>query len=99
MGSGGIYPQHHKPLKGADKPAGPFKAEPQPIEGSFSIDPCSFQDEDGSYYLSFGGMWGGQLQCWEKGYFDGKAPLQPGPDQDASRKLRRLSNLHHQPFA
>jgi len=77
----------------SDKPAGPFKAEPQPIEGSFSIDPCSFQDEDGSYYLSFGGMWGGQLQCWEKGYFDGKAPLQPGPDQDAiCPKIAKLSS-------
>ena len=31
----------------ADKPEGPFKAEPYPIYGSYSIDPCAFKDEDG----------------------------------------------------
>src|SRR3954468_15819340 len=29
-------------------PAGPFTAEPQPIAGSFSIDPAVFKDDDGS---------------------------------------------------
>ena len=28
----------------ADKPEGPFKAEPYPIYGSYSIDPCAFKD-------------------------------------------------------
>lgn len=45
-----------------DNPAGPFVAEPEPIKGSYSIDPAVFADEDGSYYLYFGGIWGGQLQ-------------------------------------
>lgn len=45
-----------------DSPIGPFKAEPLPIEGSYSIDPAIFEDEDGSYYTYFGGIWGGQLQ-------------------------------------
>ena len=27
----------------ADKPEGPFKPQPQPIRGSFSIDPCAFK--------------------------------------------------------
>ncbi|PMD26599.1 glycoside hydrolase family 43 protein [Hyaloscypha hepaticicola] len=54
----------------SDVPEGPFKPEPTPIEGSFSIDPASFVDEDGEAYLYFGGIWGGQLQCWTSGKFD-----------------------------
>jgi hypothetical protein len=46
----------------SDSPTGPFKAEPKPIKGSYSIDPAIYKDEDGSYYLYFGGIWGGQLQ-------------------------------------
>jgi GH43 family beta-xylosidase len=41
----------------ADNPAGPFKAEPEAIKGSYSMDPTVFEDEDGSYYLYFGGIW------------------------------------------
>lgn len=61
----------------ADRPAGPFKAEPEPIKGSFSIDPCVFRDDDGEHYMYFGGIWGGQLQCWMTGTFvrDAKEPL------------------------
>lgn len=50
-----------------DKPEGPFTADPEPIPGSFSIDPASFVDDDGQAYLYFGGLWGGQLQCYQKG--------------------------------
>lgn len=50
----------------SDKPEGPFKPEAEPIEGSYSIDPCSFVDTDGQAYLLFGGIWGGQLQCWKQ---------------------------------
>lgn len=46
----------------SDKPEGPFVAEQHPIHGSYSIDPCVYKDEDGSYYIYFGGLWGGQLQ-------------------------------------
>jgi hypothetical protein len=53
-----------------DQPEGPFKPEPEAIKGSFSIDPACFVDEDGSAYLYFGGIWGGQLQCWETDQFD-----------------------------
>lgn len=45
----------------ADSPAGPFVAQPDPIKGSYSIDPCVFE-ENGEYYIYFGGIWGGQLQ-------------------------------------
>lgn len=45
-----------------DHPAGPFTPEPQPIAGTYSIDPAVFADTDGEHYLLFGGIWGGQLQ-------------------------------------
>lgn len=51
-------------------PTGPFKAEPEPIKGSFSIDPAVFTDTDGSTYMYFGGIWGGQLQRWKDGKYD-----------------------------
>lgn len=51
-------------------PTGPFKAEPNFIEGSYSIDPCVFTDTDGKSYMYFGGIWGGQLQRWASGEFD-----------------------------
>lgn len=54
----------------SDNPAGPFKAEPKPIEGSYSIDPAVFQDSDGNAYMYFGGIWGGQLQRWSSGKYN-----------------------------
>lgn len=45
----------------SDKPYGPFVAQENPIKGSYSIDPCVFE-ENGEYYIYFGGIWGGQLQ-------------------------------------
>ena len=66
-------------------PAGPFTAEPDPIENSFSIDPAVFKDSDGEFYMYFGGIWGGQLQRWSSGKYvnedkypaDTAAALQP----------------------
>jgi hypothetical protein len=64
-------------------PEGPFKPEPEPIAGSYSIDPASFVDDDGKAYLYFGGIWGGQLQCWQTGKFAKEAYItmeaQTGP--------------------
>ena len=51
-------------------PMGPFKAEPKPIPGSYSMDPAVFTDADGTAYMYFGGIWGGQLQRWATGTFD-----------------------------
>lgn len=45
----------------SDKPEGPFKPLDAPMKGSYSIDPCVFE-EDGTHYMYFGGLWGGQLQ-------------------------------------
>jgi hypothetical protein len=57
-----------------DKPEGPFTPDEKWIEGSYSIYPASFVDTEagGAAYLYFGGIWGGQLQCWTKGEFDGE---------------------------
>ncbi|TCO10382.1 glycoside hydrolase family 43 protein [Natronoflexus pectinivorans] len=46
----------------SDKPEGPFKPLPTPMDGSYSIDPAVFKDDDGKHYMYFGGIWGGQLQ-------------------------------------
>ncbi len=45
----------------SDKPEGPFIPEANPIKGSYSIDPAIFE-ENGAYFMYFGGLWGGQLQ-------------------------------------
>lgn len=54
----------------SDNPAGPFTPEPEPIEGSYSIDPTVFTDTDGTSYMYLGGIWGGQLQRWRTGSYD-----------------------------
>ena len=65
----------------ADKPEGPFTPQPNYIEGSFSIDPAVFTDEDGKSYMYNGGLWGGQLEKWQTGEFVTGAPAnQPGTD-------------------
>jgi hypothetical protein len=61
----------------SDSPTGPFKAEPKAIKGSFSIDPAVFKDDDGAYYMYFGGLWGGQLQRWRTGVFNADQPQSP----------------------
>ncbi|MDZ7694472.1 MAG: glycoside hydrolase family 43 protein [Balneolaceae bacterium] len=52
-----------------DSPTGPFNPQPEPIEGSYSIDPAVYKDTDGEYYMYFGGIWGGQLQRWDTGEY------------------------------
>ena len=58
-------------------PIGPFTAQPEAIKNSFSIDPAVFKDDDGSYYMYFGGLWGGQLQRWRSGTFNANEPNSP----------------------
>ena len=59
-----------------DKPEGPFKPEDDYIQGTYSIDPCCFPDTDGKYYLTFGGLWGGQLDQYRNNTWsaDNKEP-------------------------
>jgi hypothetical protein len=52
----------------SDQPEGPFIPQPDPMRGSYSIDPCIWE-EGGEHYMYFGGIWGGQLQR----YRDNKA--------------------------
>lgn len=61
----------------SNNPAGPFTPQPEAIKESFSIDPAVFKDDDGIYYMYFGGIWGGQLQRWRTGSFnaEGDGPL------------------------
>ena len=58
-------------------PVGPFTPQPEAIKRSFSIDPALFKDDNGMYYMYFGGLWGGQLQRWRNGKFkaDGAGPF------------------------
>jgi len=76
----------------SDKPAGPFKAQPEPIKGTYSIDPAIFKDSDGKFYMYFGGIWGGQLQRWATGSYIAK-DVYPAKDQPAlSAKVARLGD-------
>ena len=76
----------------ADTPSGPFKAQPRPIEGSFSMDPAVFMDDDGAYYMYFGGIWGGQLQRWATGEYKAE-DVYPADDQPAlSPKIARMAD-------
>jgi hypothetical protein len=66
----------------SDVPEGPFKAIEKPIAGSYSMDPAVFEDTDGTYYMYFGGIWGGQLQQWEQGEYLGTDKY-PADDEPA----------------
>src|SRR6478609_11980847 len=52
-----------------DSPIGPFTAETSAIQNSYSIDPAVFIDEDGTAYMYFGGLWGGQLQSYRNNVY------------------------------
>lgn len=71
-------------------PAGPFDPQPNYIEGSFSIDPAVLVDDDGSSYIYFGGLWGGQLEKWQTGKFVADAE---GPAADAPAIGPRVAKL------
>jgi len=64
-----------------DRPEGPFTAQPSPIPGSYSIDPAVLVDDDGSAYIYFGGLWGGQLEKWTGNTYnaEGKEPEAGAP--------------------
>ncbi|MBM7654936.1 glycoside hydrolase family 43 protein [Neobacillus cucumis] len=63
-------------------PTGPFKAEENYIQGSFSIDPAVLVDDDNRAYVYFGGLWGGQLEKWQTGTYIPDAEG-PGPSEPA----------------
>jgi Beta-xylosidase len=74
----------------SDKPEGPFKAEANPMMGSYSIDPAVYADTDGEYYMYWGGLSGGQLQH----YRDNKV-IECGtePDKDSIALCPKVAKL------
>ncbi len=74
----------------ADRPEGPFTPEPEPIEGAYSIDPAVFEDDDGTHYLCFGGIWGGQLQKYRDNRYD---PAHEEPAGEAPALGPRIGRL------
>lgn len=74
----------------SSSPTGPFTPQPEPIPGSFSIDPAVFIDDDGQAYIYFGGLWGGQLEKWPSGTFD---PNGAEPDPTAPALGPRVAKL------
>ena len=76
-------------------PEGPFKAQPEAIKNSFSMDPAVFKDDDGKYYMYFGGLWGGQLQHWKTGKHTPQDDSQPADDKPALLPKVRASRRQH----
>lgn len=74
----------------SDKPYGPFKPEEDPIRGSYSIDPAVFE-EDGVYYMYFGGLWGGQLQRYKDNKALESAYLPEGKEVALPARVVRLA--------
>ena len=76
----------------SNKPEGPFIPQEAPIKGSYSIDPCIFEDTDNAFYICFGGLWGGQLQRYRnnKAQECGSEPADTEPALNA--KIARLSD-------
>lgn len=74
----------------SDKPEGPFIAQDNPIKGSYSMDPCAWQDDNGEYYLYFGGLWGGQLQRYRNNKALECAHLPEGDELALTPKVARL---------
>jgi hypothetical protein len=74
-----------------DRPEGPFTAQPEPISGSFSIDPAIYQADDGTNYLYFGGIWGGQLERWTTGTYSPAGVTLADTDVALTPKVVKLS--------
>lgn len=73
----------------ADNPAGPFTPEAAPIEGSYSIDPAVFEDE-GEFYMYFGGIWGGQLQKYRDNVYGDLNEEPAGAEPALQARVARL---------
>ena len=77
----------------ADRPEGPFQPQPTPMEGSYSIDPAVFTDDDGQSYLYFGGIWGGQLQCWATGTYNSQCQRTDHQEDDQPALMPKMAKL------
>jgi len=74
----------------SDSPTGPFVPQPDPIKGSYSIDPAILE-EDGKYYMYFGGLWGGQMQRYKDNKALESAYLPEGKEVSIPARVVRLS--------
>ncbi|MDH5830663.1 glycoside hydrolase family 43 protein [Luteimonas sp. M1R5S18] len=74
-----------------DRPEGPFTPDPEPIEGSYSIDPAVYGDEDGAHYMYFGGIWGGQLQKYRDNRYDAAHEEPTGDAPALGPRVARLA--------
>ena len=75
----------------SDKPEGPFIPENNPIKGSYSIDPAILED-NGTHYMYFGGLWGGQLQRYRNNKALECAVLPQGDEPALCAKIVKLSD-------
>ena len=75
----------------SDKPEGPFVPVANPIKGSYSMDPAIFE-ENGQYYMYFGGLWGGQLQRYRNNKALECAILPEGDELALCPKIAKLSD-------
>ena|SRR5690554_4959422 len=73
-------------------PMGPFLPQSKPMEGSYSIDPAVFQDADGSYYMYFGGIWGGQLQKYRNNEYNVSFDLLSDDEPALAPRIAKLSD-------
>lgn len=74
----------------SDKPEGPFIPQEAPIKGSYSIDPCVFEEDD-KHYMYFGGLWGGQLQRYRNNKAQECGEFPADNDEALCPKVVRLS--------
>ena len=76
----------------SDLPVGPFISEAAPITGSYSIDPAVFDDNNGNYYLYFGGIWGGQLQSYRNNEYSTINQEPPAHEPALGPRIALLTN-------
>src|SRR5436190_13395901 len=76
----------------SSSPVGPFTPQPTPIKKSFSIDPAVFKDDDGKFYMYFGGIWGGQLQRWNNNKYDSSAKNRTKEEMAALPRMAKLNS-------
>ena len=74
-----------------DSPSGPFLPDSNPIKESYSIDPALFQ-EQGDYYMYFGGLWGGQLQKYRDNIYDAKNDLRENSEYAFGPLVAKMSD-------
>ena len=74
-------------------PTGPFKADPEPMRGTYSMDPHVFTDTDGTSYLYVGGIWGGQLQNWATGTYNADAGVTDLKQDDKPALMPKIARL------